>query len=65
MAGPGSRLIFIGVLLFALSVGTLVWSSASEWLHQSQRPAAPRTESLPERFNLVTPAVVRATSVAP
>jgi len=65
MAGQGSRLIFLGVLLLALSVGSLVWSNASVWLHQTQRTAAPPTEALPARFNLVTPSAVRATSGVP
>ena len=65
MNARGSRFILIGVLLLVLSVGTLVWSNVGEWLHQAQRPAAPPTESLSERFNVVTPPAARTTSATP
>jgi hypothetical protein len=55
----------IGVLLLVLSIGTLVGSNAAEWLHEVRQSGAPPTEVLPERFNLITPPAVRATSVAP
>ena len=61
MSGPGGRMIVLGVVLLVLSVGTLVWSNASEWIHRAQEPAAPPTETLPAHFNLVTPAAVRPT----
>jgi hypothetical protein len=57
---PGSRLMLAGVVFFGLSIGTLVWSDASAWLHDRQRPGAQPTETLPERFDLAQPPAVMA-----
>jgi hypothetical protein len=58
---PGSRLMLAGVVFFSLSIGTLVWSEASEWLHHRLQQGVQPTEPVPDRFDLARPpALVRA-----
>ena len=54
MTGAGSRLFILGVLLLALSAGTLVWSSASDWLHGAASAGAPAGDMLPTTFDRST-----------